>query len=67
VKTGDRFNVERILQRLTDPATGEVLSVRRARLGTLEVTSVEDKVSFAAFTTADGNQPIRGDLVTATK
>jgi curli biogenesis system outer membrane secretion channel CsgG len=67
LKPGDRFNVERILQRLTDPATGEVLSVRRARLGTLEVTSVEDRVSFAAFTTADGNQPIRGDLVTATK
>jgi curli biogenesis system outer membrane secretion channel CsgG len=67
VKPGDRFNVERILQRLIDPATGEVLSVKRARLGTLEVTSVEDKVSFAAFTTADGNQPIRGDLVTAPK
>lgn len=65
VKPGDHFNVERILQRLTDPATGEVLSVKRARLGTLEVKSVEEKVSFAAFTTADGNQPIRGDLVTA--
>lgn len=67
VKPGDRFNVERILQRLTDPATGEVLSVRRARLGTLEVTNVEDKVSFASFTTADGNQPIRGDLVTSSR
>jgi hypothetical protein len=37
--------------------------VRRISLGTLEVKSVEEKVSFAAFTTADGNQPIRGDLV----
>ncbi|HEY2630561.1 MAG TPA: CsgG/HfaB family protein [Usitatibacter sp.] len=65
VKAGDHFNVERISQKLTDPATGEVLSVRRISLGTLEVKSVEDKVSFASFTTADGNQPVRGDLVMA--
>ena len=63
VKPGDHFSVERIAQRLTDPATGEVLSVRRVALGTLEVKSVEDKVSFAAFTTREGNLPARGDLV----
>ena len=63
VKPGDHFNVERIAQKLTDPATGEVLSVKRVSLGTLEVKSVEERVSFASFTTADGNQPIRGDLV----
>ena len=67
VKAGDRFNVERIAQKLTDPATGEVLSVKRVSLGTLEVTNVEDKVSFATFTTAEGNQPARGDLVMAPK
>lgn len=67
VKPGDHFNVERITQKLTDPATGEVLSVRRIALGTLEVKSVEDKVSFAAFTTLEGNQPVRGDLVLAPK
>jgi curli biogenesis system outer membrane secretion channel CsgG len=63
IKAGDHFSVERIIQKLTDPATGEVLSVRRATLGTLEVKGVEEKVSFASFTTADGNQPARGDLV----
>jgi curli biogenesis system outer membrane secretion channel CsgG len=67
VKPGDHFNVERISQKLTDPATGEVLSVRRVSLGTLEVKSVEDRVSFASFTTAEGNQPVRGDLVMAPK
>jgi hypothetical protein len=67
VKPGDHFTVERIAQKLTDPATGEVLSVRRVSLGTLEVTNVEDKVSFATFTTAEGNQPARGDLVMAPK
>jgi len=65
IKRGDRFNVERVIQRLTDPATGEVLSVRRQTLGTLEVKNVEEKVSFATFATADGNQPVRGDLVIA--
>ena len=67
VKPGDHFNVERIAQKLTDPATGEVLSVRRIVLGTLEVKSVEEKVSFASFTTAEGNQPARGDLVMTPK
>ena len=65
VKAGDRFNVERVAQRLTDPATGEVLSVRRLMLGTLEVTRVEDKVSFATYNASDPNAPARGDLVIA--
>ncbi|HUL97579.1 MAG TPA: CsgG/HfaB family protein [Usitatibacter sp.] len=65
VKAGDHFTVQRIMQRLTDPATGEVLAVKRVTLGTLEVTSVEDKVAFATFATAEGNQPVRGDLVTS--
>ena len=67
LKAGDRFNVERIVQRLTDPATGEVLSVRLRTLGTLEIRSVEDKVSFATYKASDGNQPVRGDLVIAPK
>lgn len=67
VKSGDRFTVERISQKLTDPATGEVLSVRRVKLGTLEVTNVEEKVSFASFTAAGGDEPVRGDLVMTPK
>ncbi|HXZ47877.1 MAG TPA: CsgG/HfaB family protein [Usitatibacter sp.] len=65
IKPGDHFTVERIAQKLTDPATGEILSVRRVVLGTLQVTRVEEKVSFATFATQDGNQPARGDLVMA--
>lgn len=65
VKPGDRFNVERVTQRLTDPATGEVLTVRRAILGTLVVTGVEDKASFATYTASDPNVPARGDMVVA--
>jgi len=67
VKIGDRFNVERITQRLTDPATGEVLTVRRAILGTLVVTGVEDRVSFATYAASDPNVPARGDMVVMPK
>lgn len=63
VKAGDHFEVMRITQRLTDPATGEFLSARRLHLGTLDVKSVEDKVSFAAYHGDDPNVPMRGDLV----
>jgi len=63
LKEGDRFRVERIVKNLTDPATGEVLSVRRKELGTVRVTSVEEKVSFGSLTATDRQKPARGDLV----
>lgn len=63
VKEGDRFRVEHIVGKLTDPATGEVLSVRRKALGTLEIRSVEEKVSFGVFKASDPQKPARGDLV----
>jgi len=65
VKAGDRFAVERITRRLTDPATGELLSVRRTRLGWIEVKSIEEKVSTASYVAEDPNVPVRGDLVVA--
>lgn len=63
VKAGDRFNVERIAGKLTDPATGEVLSMRRKVLGMFLVTGVEQKIAFGAFTSSDPDAPVRGDLV----
>jgi curli biogenesis system outer membrane secretion channel CsgG len=63
LKPGDRFRVERVAKSLTDPATGEVLSVRRKELGTVRITSVEEKVSFGAFDATDRQKPARGDLV----
>lgn len=63
LKQGDRLQVEHIAKILTDPATGEVLSVRRKTLGTLEISSVEEKVSFGAFHATDAQKPVRGDLV----
>ena len=63
LKKGDRFRVEHIVGKLTDPATGEVLSVRRKPLGTVEVRSVEERIAFGVFDRADPQKPVRGDLV----
>jgi len=63
LKEGDRFRIEHIAGKLTDPATGEVLSVRRKTLGTLEIKSVEEKISFGVLDPADKQKPVRGDLV----
>jgi len=63
LRKGDRFRVEHIVGKLTDPATGEVLSVRRKTLGTVEVKSVEERIAFGVFERADPQKPARGDLV----
>ncbi len=63
LKEGDRFRVEHVVNKLTDPATGEVLSVRRKTLGTVEIKSVEEKVAFGVFHATDPQKPVRGDLV----
>jgi len=63
VKKGDRFDVERVVGKLTDPATGEVLSIRRKALGTVEIKSVEQKIAFGVFSATDPQKPVRGDLV----
>ncbi len=63
VKVGDRFDIERIAGKLTDPGTGEVLSIRRRTLGTLVITAVEEKIAFGPFKASDADPPARGDLV----
>ncbi len=63
IKAGDSFMVERIVKKLTDPATGEVLSLRKAPLGLVKVDTVEPKISMGKFTAIDVNPPKRGDLV----
>jgi curli biogenesis system outer membrane secretion channel CsgG len=63
VKKGDRFRVEHVVDKLTDPATGEVLSVQRKTLGTVQIKSVEEKVAFGTYSASDPQKPVRGDLV----
>ncbi|MCW9003178.1 MAG: hypothetical protein OQJ87_10720, partial [Rhodospirillales bacterium] len=49
IKEGDTFMVERIVKKLTDPATSEVLMIRKKPLGLVEVQSVTPKIAFGAF------------------
>jgi curli biogenesis system outer membrane secretion channel CsgG len=63
VRPGDRFTIQRIAQRLTDPTTGEVLSVKRQQLGTVQVTSIEDKIASGPYVALTPDQPKRGDIV----
>lgn len=67
IKSGDSFMVERIVKKLTDPATGEVLSLRKSPLGVVKVDMVEPKISAGKFTPIDVQPPKRGDLVLTVK
>ncbi len=62
LKVGDRFSIERVVRKLTDPQTGEVLSVRKKQLGIVEVTGVEQKISYGSYTPIDLTSPQRGDF-----
>jgi len=63
LRIGDRFMVQQIVQRLTDPQTGQLLSVRKAELGVIEITHVEPRLSSGLFMATGQEYPMRGDLV----
>lgn len=63
IQIGDKFSIERITKTLTDPETGEVLSTRKLKLGSLQIAEVEEKLSYGAYPTGGGQVPVRGDLV----
>lgn len=67
LKPGDRFVIERIGRKMTDPATGEVLSVRKQEVAFFEVTSVEEKIAIGKFEPLANEPPRRGDSVTSLK
>ena len=63
LRQNDRFMVERILKRLTDPTTGEVLLLKKKQLGFVTLSTVTEKLSYGGFTPLDVDEPQRGDLV----
>ena len=63
LNVGDKFMIERVVQRLTDPTTNEVLSIRKKELGILQITGVEKKISYGQFTPLGMDPPRRGDYV----
>ncbi len=63
IRVGDTFMLERASAAFTDPATGRVLGRRKARLGRLVVTAVEEELAFAVYQPIADTLPKRGDLV----
>lgn len=51
---GDRFQVIRRGKAINDPATGQLLGYEERLLGTVEVVSVQDKLSVAKSTGGSG-------------
>ncbi|WP_020593983.1 CsgG/HfaB family protein [Kiloniella laminariae] len=63
IQANDKFMVERVVKRLTDPQTGEVLMIRKKELGLVTVSDVLEKVSFGGFIPLDIDAPQRGDVI----
>jgi curli biogenesis system outer membrane secretion channel CsgG len=63
IEVGDRFEVQRTTELLTDPATGLVLGRRTASLGTMAVARLEEHLAFGPFEAAGELAPLRSDLV----
>lgn len=64
VKVGDSFKVYRVTKTLTDPTTGEVLGQRKRQIGTVEITSVDEKFSIGDYHKILDTEPKRDDFVT---
>lgn len=67
ITKGDKFIIERLVKKLTDPTTQEVLSIRKKELGIIEITGVEQKLSYGVFMPLDVTAPQRGDFVASIK
>lgn len=63
VQPGLTLNVWRPGRTLTDPGTGEVLDVEMARIGSVRIETVRDRLSIASV--VDGEPPMRGDVLKA--
>lgn len=67
IRVGDHFMIEVPTKKLTDPQTGQVLSVRTKQLGLVEISTVEEKISLGKFSPLGLDIPHRGDLVVEIK
>jgi hypothetical protein len=63
ISVGDTFELERASAAFTDPVTGRVLGRRKARLGRLVITAVEEELAFGEYRPIADALPKRGDLV----
>ena len=63
IKIGDRFVIDRVTKRFTDPATGRLLGQRKKTLGLMEIEVLEEDLAFGTFQPMADVRPKRGDLV----
>ncbi len=61
MKVGDQFMIERVSKTMTDPSTGEALSVQKEEIGVLRLTKVEERISSGSFSPLSPKPPKRGD------
>ncbi len=62
IKEGDQFVIKKIIKKLTDPTTGELLMLKTEKLGMVKVGTVAEKIAFGEYTSVSHNSPIRGDM-----
>ncbi len=67
LKKDDLFMVERVVKRLTDPTTGEILMIRKKELGVVQITMVTEKIASGTFRPLDPLAPRRGDSIVIIK
>ena len=64
LRLGDRFSIQRVTKRFTDPTTKQLLSVRKKELGVVEIDVVEQKMAYGTFWPMGSEKPKRDDMVT---
>ena len=63
VNVGDRYDIQRVGESLTDPATGKVLKEDMVDLGVVTITNVEAKIAWGSYEAKATGEPARGDFV----
>ncbi|WP_202409861.1 hypothetical protein, partial [Halobacillus litoralis] len=58
---GDRLKLETVVEKITDPETGEVLGSEKRELGTVTLREIHDEYSVGVY--QGRGQPSRGDIL----
>ena len=62
IREGDQFVIKKIVKRMTDPRTDELLLLKTEKLGMVKVDTVAEKIVFGKFVSVSQNAPMRGDM-----
>ena len=62
IRENDQFVIQKVIRKLTDPTTGELLMVKTEKLGIVRVDMVAEKIAYGSFVSVSNLQPARGDV-----